>query len=132
MFINLSTCRSIHQFLLFHTFLPQYGIPWKKFFDLESLQRFVRVIEFEEYLEERFGDNAAKDAFIDQIFYLQQFPFDGNWESRIKEEECKERNNYEMDEEGRWRGKSGGSSDDCIGRVNIFALPLSPPHYPFG
>ena len=89
----------------------QFGIPWRKFFDVESIQRFVRVIEFEDYLEERFGAHPDEDRhpdedlFVDQIFYLQQFPFDGNWEPRLEKEECKERNAYELDEEGKWRGK---------------------------
>ena len=94
-----------HLFTLFPLLnLQQYGIPWRKFFDLESLRKFVRVIEFDEYLEERFGSDAADEMFVDQILYLQQFPFDGNWESRIKEEDCKEQNYYEKDERGRWRG----------------------------
>ena len=72
---------------------------------MESLRKFIRVLEFDEYLEERFGGQSAEEPmFVDQILYLQQFPFDGNWESRIKQEECKERNNYEMDDEGNWRG----------------------------
>ena len=72
---------------------------------MESLRKFIRVMEFDEYLEERFvGQSAEEPMFVDQILYLQQFPFDGNWESRIKREECKERNNYEMDDQGNWRG----------------------------
>ena len=67
------------------------------------MQKFIRVIEFEDYLDERFGPDAD-EPFIDQIFYLQQFPFDGNWEPRIKEEECKEKIKYEPDENGDWRG----------------------------
>jgi len=88
----------------------QFSIPWKKFFDLESLQKFIRVIEFADYLDERFGPNADS-AFIDQIYYLQQFPFNGNWEPRIKEEECKEKNKYEQDEHGDWRGFFWGYQD---------------------
>lgn len=93
----------------------QYGIPWSRFFDLDSLTRFVDVIEFHDYLKQRFGE-GTKEGHVDKIVYLQNFPFDGNWENRILEENCKERNKYEQDDDERWRGFFWGYQDTFYGR----------------
>ncbi|KRY01613.1 GDP-fucose protein O-fucosyltransferase 2, partial [Trichinella pseudospiralis] len=46
----------------------QHRIPWKLWFDLESLNRFIPVIELEDYFRE------AGRTSIDVVYFLQPFP----------------------------------------------------------
>ncbi|GAV09648.1 hypothetical protein RvY_19152 [Ramazzottius varieornatus] len=50
--------------------IPQEGLPWSLFFDILSLNSYVPVMEFDDYLAER------KLPVIEQIFYLLSFDFD--------------------------------------------------------
>ena len=44
--------------------VEQKNLPWRKFFDLDALSRFVPVIEFEEYVREKEGN------FIDEVLFI--------------------------------------------------------------
>ncbi|XP_022086415.1 GDP-fucose protein O-fucosyltransferase 2-like isoform X1 [Acanthaster planci] len=88
--------------------LEQIRIPWGTFFDTESLNRYVPVIEFEQYVKE------TGRAVIDQILYLQPYKegwTNGKWEEKIDERECIEPPAYRPDEEGMYRGWFWGHSD---------------------
>ncbi|CAI2348244.1 unnamed protein product [Caenorhabditis sp. 36 PRJEB53466] len=45
----------------------QVALPWRLFFDVHSLNRFIPVIEFEDFLEE------TENIPIDQVLYLQHY-----------------------------------------------------------
>ncbi|OQV20837.1 GDP-fucose protein O-fucosyltransferase 2 [Hypsibius exemplaris] len=47
--------------------LNQEGLPWTLFFDLQSFNEYVPVMEFDDYLSER------KEPVIDRMFYLLSF-----------------------------------------------------------
>lgn len=88
--------------------IEQNALPWRTFFDLESLNRYVPVIEFEDYVKET-GEPA-----IDEILYLQGYAEgwkDGNWEEKIDDRDCIDRPVYHRDENGLYRGYFWGMED---------------------
>ncbi len=65
--------------------IEQNAIPWKTFFDIKSLNRYVPVIEFEDFI------NETGSPGIDQTIYLQRYKegwVNGEWEEKIDEREC--------------------------------------------
>ena len=63
---------------------PQGNIPWKMFFDLDSLNEYVPSIEYEDFLKE-YGHE------IDRILYLQNYAegwTSGTWEDKIDPRDC--------------------------------------------
>lgn len=66
---------------LHHWTRMQVALPWRLFFDVDSLNRFVPVIEFEEFLDGpftvsekiRFIYLEPENNPIDQVIYLQHF-----------------------------------------------------------
>ncbi|CAB3403492.1 unnamed protein product [Caenorhabditis bovis] len=52
---------------LFHWDRHELALPWAMFFDVESLNRFVPVVEFDEFLNEIGNDR------IDAVVYLQHY-----------------------------------------------------------
>ena len=88
--------------------IEQNALPWRTFFDLESLNRYVPVIEFEEFVRET-GEEA-----IDEILYLQGYAEgwkDGHWEEKIDDRDCIDRPVYHKDESGYYRGYFWGMED---------------------
>ncbi|XP_038078344.1 GDP-fucose protein O-fucosyltransferase 2-like isoform X1 [Patiria miniata] len=88
--------------------LEQIRIPWATFFDVESLNRYIPVIEFEDFIKE------TGQAAIDQILYLQAYKegwTNGKWEEKIDERECIEPPAYRLDEAGVFRGWFWGYPD---------------------
>ncbi|XP_030764896.1 uncharacterized protein LOC115889108 isoform X3 [Sitophilus oryzae] len=68
---------------------PEY-LPWSKFFDIESLQRFAPVIELHEYFSDLEPFKYTK-LILDRVYILQHFEdmFEtGNFEERWKVEKC--------------------------------------------
>ena len=62
----------------------QVRIPWANFFDLESLQRYVPVIEFHDWKEITRGEVGA-------VFYLQGYKEgwkDGKFEEKFDLRDC--------------------------------------------
>ncbi|XP_071789096.1 GDP-fucose protein O-fucosyltransferase 2-like isoform X1 [Asterias amurensis] len=88
--------------------LEQIRIPWSTFFNVESLNRFIPVIEFDEFVKE------SGQAVIDQILYLQGYKegwTNGKWEEKIDERECIDPPSYQPDGKGLYRGWFWGYSD---------------------
>ena len=46
--------------------MEQSRIPWSKFFDVESMNGHIPVMEYEDYVEE------VGEAVIDEVWYLQR------------------------------------------------------------
>ncbi|XP_068743866.1 GDP-fucose protein O-fucosyltransferase 2-like isoform X1 [Montipora capricornis] len=91
--------------------IEQNAIPWRTFFDMESLNRYVPVIEFEDFVKE------TGTPGIEEIWYLQGYAEgwkDGHWEEKVDDRDCIDRPIYHKDENGLYRGYFWGLE-------NIFA-----------
>ncbi len=62
----------------------QNGVAWKKFFAVDQLNKYIPVMEFDDFV--RMNGNAG----IDLIAYLQRHPdgFKNGWEEKIEEGKC--------------------------------------------
>ena len=87
--------------------IPQSDLPWKLFFDLESLNEFVPSIEFEDFLEEA-------EYVVDQVIHLQGIEWT-KFEEKWKEEECKKRPQYEKTGD-KWFGRFFGFNELAYAR----------------
>ena len=79
----------------------QVRIPWANFFDLESLQRYVPVIEFHDWKEITGGKVGA-------VYYLQGYKEgwkDGKFEEKFDLRECLQEPRYEKRKDGLWEGE---------------------------
>lgn len=68
----------------------QAKIPWKEFFDIESLAAYVPVIEFEDFLRD-------VGPSVDKVYYLQHYPgtfTSGMWEEKYEEDSCQDETDY--------------------------------------
>uniref|UniRef100_A0A914YBM1 GDP-fucose protein O-fucosyltransferase 2 n=1 Tax=Panagrolaimus superbus TaxID=310955 RepID=A0A914YBM1_9BILA len=75
-------------------------VPWRELFDLKSLNLFVPVIEFEEFLE----DNGN---VIDHVIYLQHYAEgwnNGQWEEKFDVRKCINADNYYAKDGNMWKG----------------------------
>ena len=91
--------------------IEQNALPWRTFFDLESLNRYVPVIEFEDFVKE------TGESGIDEILYLQEYAEgweDGHWEEKVDDRDCIDRPVYYKDQDGFYRGYFWGMD-------NVFA-----------
>ncbi|TKR64379.1 hypothetical protein L596_024925 [Steinernema carpocapsae] len=73
---------------------------WGEFFDLQSLNEFVPVMEFEEFLKEN-------GPMIDKVIYLQNYAegwSNGNFEMKSDERDCISADRYYKKEDALWRG----------------------------
>ena len=67
-----------------------FRIPWKTFFDVESINRYVPVMELEDYLK-------LEGNIIDTVYYLQNYAEgwkDGKFEEKHDFRECIDRPRY--------------------------------------
>ena len=68
-------------------YLPQEALPWWKFFDLVSMNHYVPVMEFYEFLQ-----HVDEPNIVDEVVYLQRHK--DNYKSGYKElcevDECKD------------------------------------------
>ncbi len=64
--------------------IKQSGVPWKQFFDIENLKKYIPVIEFDDYVR------ITGSSGIDLIAYLQRHPdgFKNGWEEKWEEAKC--------------------------------------------
>lgn len=91
--------------------IEQNALSWRTFFDLESLNRYVPVIEFEDFVKE------TGESGIDEILYLQGYAEgwkDGHWEEKVDDRDCIDRPVYYKDQDGFYRGYFWGMD-------NVFA-----------
>lgn len=67
--------------------VSQDHVPWSRFFDIASLNKYLPVIEFSQYMKETGG------ADIDMIYFLQhyeeQWDFQGGWKAKHEIEKCR-------------------------------------------
>ncbi|XP_064644604.1 GDP-fucose protein O-fucosyltransferase 2-like isoform X2 [Lineus longissimus] len=79
--------------------IEQNSLPWSSFFEMESFNRHVPVIEFEEF-------NKISNGVIDELYYLQHYKegWGKDWEEKMHERPCIDRQYYKQDKSGRWHG----------------------------
>ena len=68
-------------------------IPWKTFFDVDSINRYVPVIELDDYLRQ-------EGPIIDSVFYLQNYAEgwkDGKFEEKHDFRECIDQPRYRQE-----------------------------------
>ncbi|XP_033105806.1 GDP-fucose protein O-fucosyltransferase 2-like isoform X2 [Anneissia japonica] len=108
--------------------LDQYRLPWSLFFNIESLNQHVPVIEFTDYLKE-----IGKPE-IEEVYTLQRYAegwTNGKFEEKYDERECIDRPAYNAKEGGRFKGWFWGYDDvyalnfKCLS-VQGFASILAP------
>ena len=81
----------------------QENIPWRMFFDLDSLNEHVPCIEYEDLLTE-YGHE------IDRILYLQNYAegwTSETWEDKIDPRDCIENVPYNKDSNNQWKRSYG-------------------------
>ena len=80
--------------------MSQNAIPWRKFFDISNMNKYVPVMEFNAFLQ------VAKSPGIDLIVYLQRHPdgFSKGWEEKIEDDKCTNSPVYWKDPDGTYRG----------------------------
>lgn len=85
---------------------PGTYFPWKSFFDVGSLQKWIRVIEFEDFLK-------AHGPNVNSAYVLQHYEegwTDGKWEEKYDERPCIGRPAFQYkDQERVWVGHLWGS-----------------------
>lgn len=80
--------------------IHQVRIPWSDFFDLESLNKNIPVMEYEDFIAENGG------PFIDQIYVLQSYAEgwkEGPWEEKVDERPCLDPPLYSQDKHEYYR-----------------------------
>ncbi|PIO28860.1 hypothetical protein AB205_0076930 [Aquarana catesbeiana] len=110
--------------------IHQIRIPWAEFFDLDSLNKNIPVIEYEDFLAESGG------PFIDQVYVLQGYAEgwkEGTWEEKVDQRPCIDKLMYSEDKNGYYRGwfwgyeETRGLSVTCLsvqGSASIIAPVL--------
>jgi len=79
----------------------QVRIPWSQFFDIASLDLYVPVMEFVDWIEEVKGELGA-------VYYLQGYKEgwkDGKFEEKFDIRDCLEEPRYRQTEEGFYEGQ---------------------------
>ncbi|XP_076339573.1 O-fucosyltransferase 2 isoform X2 [Tachypleus tridentatus] len=85
---------------------PQFQIPWSLFFDLSSLNKYVPVMEFKDYLNEN-------GPFVEKVYHLQHYAEgwkDGQWEEKYDVRDCINEHSFWEDETGNYTGWFWGYS----------------------
>ncbi|VDM59864.1 unnamed protein product [Angiostrongylus costaricensis] len=84
---------------LYHWKQPNVRLKWSEFFDVKSLNEFVPVLEFEDYLQE-YG------TLIDQVVYLQHYKegWSDDYILKYDRRECIEGSRFYRREGHLWRG----------------------------
>uniref|UniRef100_A0A0K0F8E2 GDP-fucose protein O-fucosyltransferase 2 n=1 Tax=Strongyloides venezuelensis TaxID=75913 RepID=A0A0K0F8E2_STRVS len=87
-------------------------ITWKSLFDINSLKKFIPVIDFDDFLSEEGGHIK-----IDLILYLQHYKegWGGNFEIKYDERDCIE-NTYYNKVNNQWYGWFFGYHNNVIGK----------------
>jgi len=106
--------------------VEQEALPWRAFFDIVSMNYYVPVMEFEDFMK-YLGYQG-----IDYILYLQRHPegFSKGWKELIEIDRCSDRFHYHLDEKNNFRGYFWNLRDvfakkhDCVsvqGHATILA-----------
>ncbi|CAH1798259.1 unnamed protein product, partial [Owenia fusiformis] len=81
--------------------VEQMKIPWSLFFDIESLNAHIPVIEMEEYI------SVIGKPEVEEMYYLQRFKEGwngGKWEEKLERRECLENWGYALGDDNNWHG----------------------------
>ena len=81
--------------------MEQSRIKWSHFFDVESLNGHIPVMEFDEYVEE------VGEPVVEEIWYLQNYAegwTPGKWEEKMHERPCIDPPAYQSGSDGLYRG----------------------------
>jgi len=97
-----------------HQVADQTKIPWRHFFDVNSLALLVPVMEFEDYMN-------VVGKQVDHVYYLQRFAggWSGKWEEKMEICDCVEEARYWKNGK-KWQGQFFGYQDfrankfDCM------------------
>ena len=91
--------------------IEQNAVPWKTFFDIESMSKYVPVIEFDDFVHQ------TGSSGMDEIIYLQRHPdgFKNGWEEKIEEAKCTDSPVYRKGEDGNYHGYFWGQ-ENVFGR----------------
>ena len=79
---------------------PQRQIPWSQFFDVASLNHFVPVMEFENWL-------LVTDGTVDSVYYLQSYKegwTNGKFEEKYDIRECLDPARYKLISDNHYEG----------------------------
>ncbi|XP_071450754.1 GDP-fucose protein O-fucosyltransferase 2 [Hetaerina americana] len=96
----------------------QYNIPWGKFFDVKSIEKFVPVIEFQDFIQER------ENKVIDEVYVLQHFKGaweNNDWKDKMDVEPCHEKFHYWLNDDGLFEGEFW-DNDDLISAKKVQCL----------
>ncbi|PIC42474.1 hypothetical protein B9Z55_009541 [Caenorhabditis nigoni] len=87
---------------LHHWQRMQVALSWRLFFDIESLNRFIPVMEFEDFLDE------SENRPIDQVIYLQHYEegWGTEYVRKFDERKClpPADSHYKKEKDSKWRG----------------------------
>lgn len=80
--------------------------PWADFFHLESIQRYVPVMEMDEYIIQMGA------SVVDEVKVLQNYAegWGGQWEDKMEERPCIQDHGFSGPSTGPWLGVVGGRS----------------------
>nr|XP_045622997.1 GDP-fucose protein O-fucosyltransferase 2-like [Procambarus clarkii]XP_045622998.1 GDP-fucose protein O-fucosyltransferase 2-like [Procambarus clarkii]XP_045622999.1 GDP-fucose protein O-fucosyltransferase 2-like [Procambarus clarkii]XP_045623000.1 GDP-fucose protein O-fucosyltransferase 2-like [Procambarus clarkii]XP_045623001.1 GDP-fucose protein O-fucosyltransferase 2-like [Procambarus clarkii] len=93
---------------LYHWQRVQRGVyvPWKNFFDIESLSKWIPVAEFSDYLK----DEGPR---VGSVYVLQHYAegWEGKWEEKYDKRKCIDKHNFEYrgGDDGSWVGQVWGT-----------------------
>lgn len=93
---------------LYHWQNVQYGLyaPWKNFFDVASLNKWIPVIEFDDYLK-------AEGSKVGSAYILQHYAegWTGRWEEKYDKKPCIQKHNFHhrVGLDGSWFGQTWGT-----------------------
>ncbi|XP_046399109.1 GDP-fucose protein O-fucosyltransferase 2 [Ischnura elegans] len=86
----------------------QFNIPWGKFFDVKSIEKFVPVIEFHDFMQDE------KNHVIDIVYVLQHFKNaweNNDWKDKMDVEACQQKLHYWLKDDGLYEGDFWDNSD---------------------
>uniref|UniRef100_A0A0N4ZUE2 GDP-fucose protein O-fucosyltransferase 2 n=1 Tax=Parastrongyloides trichosuri TaxID=131310 RepID=A0A0N4ZUE2_PARTI len=97
---------------LYHWKKGENKMPWRDFFDIDSLKKFIPVIDFDEFL-----DIEGGNIKIDLVLYLQSYKegWGNHFEIKYDERECIDNTNYK-NKNNEWYGWFYGYHDNVIGK----------------
>ena len=86
--------------------MEQNAVPWKKFFSINNLNKYIPVLEFDEFVK------RTGSASIDSIVYLQRHPdgFKNGWDEKAEEDKCTNEPIYWKGEGNKFHGYFWGLS----------------------
>ncbi|KAG8230145.1 hypothetical protein J437_LFUL010396 [Ladona fulva] len=91
----------------------QRSLPWALFFDLDSIKKFIPVIEFEDFIKDE------SNRIIDEVFFLQNYKDaweSNNWEDKMDIEACIGKLPYSVNAKGEYKNEFWGHGSSIKGK----------------